>query len=142
MKWLAPYRLATIVLVLFCAGHTYGGMFAPHDFGAAAEDVFHAMKTVTFRANGAECSWYGFWFGFGITVSLFLALSALTTWRLAGLTRAQRRPLLPITWAMVVTFLALGILSFRYFFAPPAIMSLVIALVIAIESARDGRPAS
>lgn len=142
MKYLAPYRLATYLLLFFAVAHTAGGMFGPHDENSEAEAVFHAMKAVTFSTMGATCSWYGYWLGFGLMVTVYLLFSAVVTWQLADLTRAQRRPLALVTWALCATFVASAVLSWAYFFAPPAITSLLVALLVGVECVRDARSAS
>lgn len=48
MKYFTPYRLATYLLLVFCAGHTGGGMFAQKSLGPEADSVFSAMKSVHF----------------------------------------------------------------------------------------------
>src|SRR5262245_4308687 len=76
VKDLRPFRIATYLLVIFCALHTGGGMLAQKSLGPAADTVFAAMKAVHFDFNGSDCTWYGFWFGFGLTASVFLLFSA------------------------------------------------------------------
>ena len=142
MKYLAPYRLATYLLLFFAFAHTAGGMFGPHEEGGEAEAVFHAMKVVKFSIMGATCSWYGYWLGFGLMVTVFLLFAAVLTWQLAGLTRAQRKPLALATWALCATFVASAVLGWAYFFAPPAITSTLIAILVGLESVRDARAAS
>ncbi|HEX4458558.1 MAG TPA: hypothetical protein VIA18_11345 [Polyangia bacterium] len=141
MKYLAPYRLATYLLVFFAIAHTAGGMFGQRAEGGQAEAVFHAMKAVKFPMMGATCSWYGYWLGFGLMVTAFLLFSAVLTWNLAGLTRAQRQPLAPLTWALCATFVASAVIGWAYFFAPPAVTSTLIAILVGLESVRDARAA-
>ena len=66
LKSVTFYRAATLLLLFFCAGHTIGGMLLQSSRGAEADAVFEAMKTVEFNFNGATCTWYNFWFGFGL----------------------------------------------------------------------------
>ena len=46
MKYLGPYRIAAYLLVLFCIGHTAGGMLSQKSLGPEADAVFAAMKSV------------------------------------------------------------------------------------------------
>jgi ABC-type nitrate/sulfonate/bicarbonate transport system permease component len=73
MKYLTPYRIATYLLVLFFLGHTAGGMLAQKSLGPESDAVFAAMKSVRFVFNGATCTWYDFWFGFGLTPKVVIA---------------------------------------------------------------------
>src|SRR4051812_26760812 len=47
-KYFTPFRIATYLLLLFCAGHTAGGMLSQKSLGADADAVFDQMKTVSF----------------------------------------------------------------------------------------------
>jgi hypothetical protein len=140
-KYLQPYRLATYLLLFFAVAHTAGGLFGQQEGGAEAEAVFHAMKVVTFTMMGATCSWYGFWLGFGLMVTVFLLLAAVITWQLGGLSRAERRPFLPIAWALFASFVVTAGLSWTYFFPPPGITATLIAILLGVECVRDSRAA-
>jgi hypothetical protein len=141
VKYLAPYRLATYLLLFFAFAHTAGGLFGDRQGGAAAAAVFTAMKTVTFTMMGATCSWYGFWLGFGLMVTVFLLFAAAVTWQLAGMTRAQRQPLRLTTWALLASFVVTAGLSWAYFFAAPGITSTLVTLLVGVECVRDARAA-
>lgn len=82
MKLFTPFRAASVLLAIFCIMHTAGGMLAQKSLGPASDGVFEAMKRVHFEFNGADCTWYGFWFGFGLTATLFLLLSSVIAWEL------------------------------------------------------------
>lgn len=140
-KYLTPYRLATYLLLFFAFVHTAGGLFGQREGSAEAEAVFHAMKVVTFTMMGATCSWYGFWLGFGLLVTVFFLFAAVVTWQLGGMTRAERQPLQPIAWALCVSFVATSALSWTYFFAAPGTTSTLIAILVAVECVRDRRAA-
>src|SRR5260370_16672293 len=83
MKYLGVYRIAAYLLVLFCLGHTAGGMLAQKSLGPESDAVFSSMKAVHVNFNGAACTWYGFWFGLGLMASVFLPFSAVLAWSLA-----------------------------------------------------------
>ena len=130
MKYLSPYRIAAVLLVLFCAGHTVGGMFSQQGLGPQADAVFSSMKTVHFTFNGASCTWYGFWFGFGLTVSLFLLFSAVAAWQLDKV-RAESWPAVSaIAWALVVSHAGNAVLSWTYFFAGPGILATLVTILL------------
>jgi hypothetical protein len=123
LRYLTPYRLAAYVLVVFCAGHTAGGMLSQRSFGPQSDAVFAAMKSVQFNFNGASCTWYGFWFGFGLMVSVFLLLSALIAWQLDKVPPESWSLVSVLAWALVVAHLCNAILSFTYFFAGPGFLA-------------------
>ncbi len=136
------YRAAAALLVLFCAGHTAGGMLAQKSVGAAGDAVFAAMKTVHFPFNGASCTWYGFWLGLGLTVSLFLLLSAVIAWRLGDVAAEQWPLVSTIAWALVVAHLGTAVLSWIFFFPGAATLATVITLLLAVAALRKARSGS
>lgn len=141
-KYVTPYRLATYLLLFFAVAHTAGGLFGQREGGAEAEAVFRAMKVVKFPMMGATCSWYGFWLGFGLLVTVFLLFAAAITWQLDRLGRERRRPFLPIAWALFASMVVTAGLSWAYFFAPPGITSTLVAILVGVECVRDSRAAS
>lgn len=142
MKYFGPYRLATYLLVLFCAGHTAGGMLAQKSLGSESDAVFSSMKAVHFDFNGADCTWYGFWFAFGLMTSVFLLFSALVAWTLAGVSPNHWSMVAPIAWALFASHVCNAVLSWRYFFAGPGVFSTAIAALLGIGAFRKGRAAA
>ena len=136
MKYLSPFRIATYLLVLFFLGHTGGGMLAQKSLGPAADTVFTAMKTVHFDFNGSDCTWYGFWFGFGLTVSVFLLLSAVISWQLDSVSREQWPAVSVIAWALVGSHVVNTALSFKYFFVGPGIFGTAVVGLMTAGSLR------
>lgn len=139
MRFFTPFRLAGYLAILFCAGHTFGGMLAQSSLGVAADEVFGAMKATHFRFNGADCTWYGFWLGFGLIVSIFLLLVAWAAFVLDGVSHAVWSQLAPLAWGLVVAMLFNGIVSWRYFFAGPTILSVLIAALLTLGAIRKRR---
>lgn len=132
MKYFTPFRIAAYLALLFCAGHTGGGMIAQKSLGPASDVVLAAMKSTHFVFNGADCTWYGFWFGFGLTVSAFLLLVAVTAFVLDRVTPDAWPQVQVIAWALIAAMAFNGVMAWRYFFAGPTIFSVVIvALLVA-----------
>ncbi len=142
MKYLTPYKLATYLLVLFFAGHTGGGMLAQKSLGPASDAVFEAMKSVHFDFNGADSTWYGFWFGFGLFCSVFLLLSAVLAWQLDKVSKAAWPELSLVAWAFAASHVAGAILSWKYFFAGPGTFGTLIALLLGVGAFRKQRAAA
>ncbi len=136
MKYLSPYRIAAYLLVLFCAGHTVGGMLAQKSLGPQSDAVFASMKAVHFDFNGADCTWYGFWFAFGLLTSVFLLFSAVAAWQLDKIEPAQWRAVSMIAWALVVSHVANAILSWKYFFAGPGVLATLVSILLGVGALR------
>ena len=136
MKYLSPFRIATYLLVLFFLGHTGGGMLAQKSLGPAADTVFAAMKAVHFDFNGSDCTWYGFWFGFGLTASVFLLLSAVIAWQLDQVNQEQWPAVSVIAWALVASHVVNTVLSFKYFFVGPGVFGTAVVSLMTVGSLR------
>ena len=130
--YLGPYQIATYLLLIFCTGHTLGGLFFAPSKGPAADAVLASMKAVHFRFNGADCTYYGAHLGFGLLTSVFLLLSAALTWHL-GRFPGGNAALRPVAWALFVAFVPTTLLSWWYFFAGPALLSLLVASLLGWE---------
>jgi hypothetical protein len=131
LRFLTPYRLAAYLLVLFCAGHTFGGMLSEKSFGLASDAVFAGMKTVEFDFNGSTSTWYGFWFGFGMLASVFLVFSAIAAWQLDKVAPEQWPAVSVIAWALVASQACNAVLSWKYFFAGPGIFAALATALLA-----------
>ena len=139
MKYLTPLRVASLLLVLFCALHSAGGMLSRASLGAASDAVFDSMQRVHFQFNGADCTWYGFWFGFGLTASAFLLLSAVIAWELERVPPSLWPQLRLLAWALVVSHIFNTVLAWKYFFAGPGVFGILITLLLAAGILRNER---
>lgn len=142
MAFFSFYRVAAFLLVIFCVGHTIGGMLLQKSLGAEADTVFSAMKTVEFNFNGATCTWYGFWFGFGLIASIFKLLSTIVAWQLDKVPPEQWHLTSGIAWGLVAANLASTILAWVYFFAGAGVLSTAITILLAAGAWRKGSQAA
>jgi hypothetical protein len=138
-RYFNAYRLAAYVLVLYALGHTLGAVVSTPDFGPRSAEVVTAMKTVHVVSQGADCTWYGFYRGFGYFVSIFFVYSLVMAWHVGGRTREQRVALLPLTWALVACYAASIVTGFLYFFPIPILFSTVVTLLLGIGCVGDQR---
>jgi len=130
VKSVTPFRAASILLVVFSVMHTAGGMLAQASLGAASDTVFEAMKRVHFTFNGADCTWYGFWFGFGLTATIFLLLSAVLAWQLERMPAELWPRVRVIAGTLVAGQVANTVLAWKYFFAGPGVFGVLISLLL------------
>lgn len=140
-RYFNPFRLATYLLILYCAGHTWGALLSTPHFGQASDAVFRAMKSVHFQAQGADSTWYGFYMGFGLMVSVFFLFSAAMTWFMGGLVRCEKRALAPLIWGLFLSYIANTVLAWAYFFPAPIIFSTLISALLGFEALKTVRPA-
>lgn len=137
MDLLSPYRVASYLLLFFSGSHTLGGLLFPPSNGLAADAVLASMKTTHFDFHGSDCTFYGFHMGFGLNVSVYLALSAVIAWTLGDPRVAQnpavRGVIRPVAWALFVAHMFTAVLSWQYFFKGPGVFSTLITLLLGWE---------
>jgi len=129
MKAVWLYRIASIIFVLFAAGHTYGFLsFRPAS--AEGRAVWEAMNNVRFQQGGASFTYAGFYVGFGLSATVFLLFLAFLTWYLGTLARNNPQAIGPLGWALfVLQFVSIG-MNWKYFSIAPAIFAAVLATIL------------
>jgi len=134
MKSSILYRVASVLLVLFAIGHTVG--FTQTTGMVGADTVVGLMKSVRFSVQGFQRTYWNFFVGFGLFVTVFLLFSAGLSWALGGTPREVRLQIPAATWGLAICFLGVTILSWCYFFVAPGIFSLLITACLALAAAR------
>jgi hypothetical protein len=133
------YRIASYALVLYALGHTMGAVVNTPALGPESDAVAATMKSVHIAAQGADCTWYGFYRGFGVFVSIFFIFSAVLTWYVGGRSAEDRRVLAPITWALFASYAASIVSASVWFFPAPIVFSTVVAALLGFACIRDWR---
>ena len=132
MKASTLYRIAAVLILLFDIGHTIG--FLQHDPIWGVDSLLASMKSTHFNIQGFSRSYWEFFVGFGLFVTVFLLLAAVVAWQLGGLPAETLARLRGIRWALAVCFVALTFLSFRYFFFLPLVFSALIAICLIVAA--------
>jgi hypothetical protein len=129
MKAVWLYRIASIIFILFAAGHTYGFLsFRPAS--AEGRAVWEAMNNVRFQQGAASFTYGRFYVGFGLSASVFLLFLAFLTWYLDTLARNNPQAVGPLGWGLfVLQFVSIGMNS-KFFALLPAIFAAVLAAVL------------
>jgi hypothetical protein len=124
-------RIASVISLLFTAGHTLGGLKKWSPMGE--NEVLKAMTTVRFETMGANRSYLDFFMGFGWSISVAMLLQTVLLWQMASLARTDVAPVRPKIAVLALATLASGVIAWRFIFPVPALFSgvLLIALVAA-----------
>jgi hypothetical protein len=124
-------RIASVISLLFAAGHTVGGLQEWSPMGNNA--VLQSMKMVRFDTMGASRSYFDFFVGFGWSISVALAMQGILLWQLATLARTQAAAVRPMIVVFAVASAVSGVIAWRYILPVPALFSLVLvaSLVVA-----------
>ena len=128
------YRIASALLVLFAAGHTLG--FRRVDPRWGLDTTIGALKATQFQVQGFTRSYWGFYTGFGLFVTVLLVFVGILAWQLGALPKDTLRSLRVVTWALALSFVAVTLLSWRYFFIAPLVFSSVIAACLLLAAWR------
>jgi hypothetical protein len=88
------------------------------------------MKAVHFSALGEYRSYWDFYRGFGLSISIYAAVFAIVLWQLGGQAKADPVAARPMILVMLLAYLGLGLLCWKYFFAPPLVFAGAVALCL------------
>ena len=139
MKAPILYRISSVLLLLFAAGHTFGFRQNNPEWGADA--VLSVMRSVHFDAQGFTRTYWDFFSAFGLFFSVFLLFVAVLAWLLAGLPRETLVVVRGISWSLALCFMAITALSLKYAFTTPIVFSILITVCLtaaALLSAKTG----
>ena len=128
MKSSLLYRMSAVLLLLFAIGHTLG--FRQSDPKWGVDALLGSMRSTHFDVQGFNRTYWDFFVGFGLFVTVFLLLAAIMAWLLGGLPPETLTRTRGIAWALALCFAAVTVLSWRYFFVIPIVFSLVITVCL------------
>jgi hypothetical protein len=131
------YRIAAVLIALLDLGHSAGYPWSDPAWGVDLQSV----QSSHFNVLGFSRTYWDFYVGFGLSISVFLLLGALLAWQLGNVPR-QTFPLLRTTaWGLTFCFAAITVLDVRYFFTIPIVMSSVVTVLLAAATWRSARAA-
>jgi len=122
------YRIASVLLVLFGLGHQLG--FRRVDPRWGVDSTIGALKATQFQVQGMTRTYWDFFSGFGFFVTVLLFFAAILAFQLGGLPRETLRSLRVVTWTFALAFVAITLLTWRYFFVAPLVFSGLVALCL------------
>ena len=128
MKARILYRISSVLLLLFAAGHTFGFRQNNPAWGAGA--VLGLMRSVRFEAQGFTRTYWDFFSAFGLFLSVFLLFAAILAWQLGRLPAETLARVRSIAWALALCFAAITVVSWRYAFTTPIVFSIVITVCL------------
>jgi hypothetical protein len=120
------YKVSAVLLVLFALGHSIG--FRHVDPRWNADGVVGGMHSVSFDVQGFRRSYWDFFAGFGLFVSVFLVFAAILAWQLGSMSREALAAIPVVRWSFAICFVAIAALTWRYFFIAPDVLSTLVAL--------------
>ena len=128
-------RTAAVLTLIHAVLHTVGGVFAapvpgPQTIAEAA------MKANTFMVFGSLRSFWMFYQGLGLTISLFLTVEAVIFWLLGDLEEVAGTRLKPVLLTFAIGYAAFALISRQHFFFAPVVTELLIAACLVMAFIR------
>lgn len=125
-------RIASILTLIHSILHTVGGVFGKPMAGPAEQTVA-IMKANHFMLMGNLRTYWDFHMGMGLSVTIFLTMEAIVFWLLASFAAKGAR-LRPILFVFALGYLVFAVNSFHFFFLPPVIVEVLIALCLVLAA--------
>src|SRR6185369_6815987 len=121
-------RIASVISLLFTAGHAMGGFKKWSPMGA--NDVLSVMESVHFDVMGAQRSYFDFFMGFGWSLSVAMLMQTVLLWQLASLARAGVADVRPMLGVIAAAMLANAVIAWQLIFIVPAVFFVVLFVLL------------
>jgi hypothetical protein len=122
------YRVSSVLLLLFAAGHTLG--FRQSDPAWGVDALLGSMRSLHFEVQGFNRTYWELFEAAGFTVGVFYLFAAILAWQLAGLPSETLASMRGATWGFALCFAAITVISWRYLFILPIAFSIVITFCL------------
>ncbi len=123
-------RVASVISVIFAAGHTLGSRKSWSPIGET--EVLAAMRTFRFDVAGVNRSYLEFFRGFGFLLSVYLVMQAVLLWQLATIANADRIQAQPFIWTLFTASIAIGVLTWKFLFPIPVYFGAVLTVCLGL----------
>jgi hypothetical protein len=130
VKPLVFLRVASVLTLIHALLHTIGGVYGSPEPGPQLAAVT-AMKANQFLLMGHTRSYWNFYMGMGLGMSIFLTMDAIVLWVLGSLARSESWRLRPLYAVLALGYLVFAVNSCEHFFLAPVIVEILIALCLA-----------
>jgi hypothetical protein len=141
-SWMWLRGLA-VLLALFAAGHTLGTA-SPHvTRGAQEAALFDAMQSFRFPIMGFNRSYWDFYRGFALTISVLMFALMVMAWQTAAISKRVGRAALPLVITLQLACVGLLVVGWFFFFGGPIVFSVgavLLSTLAAIATAREAAP--
>jgi hypothetical protein len=126
-------RIAAILSLLYFLGHSAGMPWTPSP-GGQSETIVNLMRSFHFDVSGSSRTYWDFYLGFGLTISVFQLLESGVLWLLAGLAADAPARARPFVLAFLVANVLQLVLVLRFFFLPPIVLSVALTLCLGLAA--------
>jgi hypothetical protein len=131
MKSWRWFRALAVILAIFTLGHTVGTISSITNSPDEAV-VISTMQTHRFPVMGFHRSYWEFYRGFSVSITVLLAVLAVIAWQLGTLARRNPAAALPIAVTVLAGCAANAIVTWMYFFTAPMVLSAAAVICAAV----------
>jgi hypothetical protein len=124
-------RIASVLAIIHSILHTIGGVLSKPNNGAPEIAIIEAMKSRAFNVMGSMRTYWDFFFGYGLIVTITLLVQGVLFWQLGNIAKTNGAQIRPILLLFCFNFIATTIVAWKYFFIAPAVTELLIAAFLA-----------
>lgn len=123
-------RMASALTVAHALLNTFAGLLSGTSENPEEVAILNSMKALRFDAMGSLRTYWDFYFGFGLFLTVNLLLLSVLMWQLAALVKAEPAKARPLILSLCIAFLAFAVLSSVYFFVAPLALEGMIAALL------------
>jgi len=98
------------------------------------DSLINQLRSTHFNVQGFSRTYWDFFTGFGLFVTILLLFAAMVSWQIGGLPRESLSAMSLITWGLAICFVIVTFLSYQYFFIVPVIFSGAIAVCLILAA--------
>lgn len=132
-------RAASVLTLAHALLNAFTGLLSGTSENNEEVVVLNSMKTLKFDAMGSLRTYWDFYFGFGLFLTVNLLLLSVLMWQLASLEETKSAMARPLVASMCLAFVAFAVASAQYFFIAPVLIEAAIALLLGLAYAYSRR---
>jgi hypothetical protein len=125
-------RIASVLIALFAAGHTFGHL-SSSDATPEQKALTAAKRTFHFDPIALNPTVWDLYSGLSLAMIVNLTLLSVLIWQLSKLARSSAAQARPMVWALVVAQVLMSLVCLTNFFVVPLVLSALatVALLVA-----------
>jgi hypothetical protein len=129
MKPTILLRVASVLVGVQAVAHTVGGVFGAPPPGTG-QVAMQAMRANHFAVMGLDRSYYQFFLGFGLAITLSLLVECALFWILGEMVRSSGPLLRPLLILYSISYVGVTVLAGFFFFPPPMVVDALVAVLL------------
>jgi hypothetical protein len=127
MKSIILLRIASVLTMIHCVLHTIGGVLGKPMHGIDEIAVVDKMKCHAFNVMGSMRTYWDFFFGYGLGLTVTLFVQAILFWMLGSYVKTNPGLVRAVALLFCVDYALMAVVVGRYFFVAPAVFEALIA---------------